>query len=119
MHLFGVAIASSITPGAVEAQSSLTGRSIDASSRQGIAGVRISAHDESGREKAVALSDTIGRFYLALEPGDYLLRTSRIGYTAAETRKFELNDKEQLELLIQLDVRAIGVEPLVIVGKRT
>jgi hypothetical protein len=85
----------------------------------GIAGVRVSAHDENGREKGVALSDSIGRFHLELEPGEYLLRTTRIGYSAAETRKFELNEKEQIELLIQMDVRPIGVEPLVIVGKRT
>jgi hypothetical protein len=119
MHLFGVVLSFFLMAGGVAAQTSLVGRAIDASSRLGIAGVRISAHDEGGREKAVVFSDTTGRFHIALEPGEFLLRTSRVGYVAAETRKLELNEKEQIELLIQMDVRPIGVEPLVIVGKRT
>ena len=108
-----------LVQGGVEAQAGLSGRTIDTSSRMGIPGVRVSAHSENGRELAVALSDSIGGFRFALEPGKYLLRTSRIGYAPTESRKFELNDREQIDLLVQLAVEAVSTDPLVIVMKRT
>ena len=101
------------------AQSGVVGRTVDQAARTGIAGVRVSAHDERGREHGVTLSDSIGHFRLNLPPGEYLLRASFLGYATAETRMIEFGEDEQLEVILQMSVQPLGMEPLIIVGSRT
>ena len=99
--------------------SAVFGRAIDQESRTGISGVRIAALDERGRERGVALSDSIGLYRITLEPGTYLLRAQRIGYQNTETRTFELDVHTHLETLLQMSVQPVSIEPLIIVGTRT
>jgi hypothetical protein len=101
------------------AQSGVVGRAIDLAARAGVAGVRISAHDERGTQTGVTESDSIGHFRLRLSPGKYKLRAVRVGYQSAETMTFEFSEDEQLEVVLQMTVQPFSMEPLVIVGSRT
>lgn len=118
--VFGIVIlATTIRADSASAQTGVVGRTVDQATRASIAGVRVSAHDERGREHGVTLSDSIGFFRLNLPPGEYLLRGSFLGYASAETRTIEFSEDEQLEVLLQMSVQALGMEPLIIVGSRT
>lgn len=115
----GLALFSTISPRLASAQSGVVGRTVDQSARTGIAGVRVSAHDESGREHGVTLSDSVGYFRLSLLPGEYRLRAAFIGYAPTETKAIDFGEDEQLQVILQMSVQPLGIEPLVIVGSRT
>jgi hypothetical protein len=115
----GLLFLATISTHQVSAQTGVIGRTVDPAARIGIVGVRVSAHDQRGREHGVTLTDSIGFFRLNLPPGEYLLRATFIGYAPAETRMIEFSENEQLEVLLQMSVRPLGMEPLVIVGSRT
>jgi hypothetical protein len=100
-------------------QSWVTGQTIDPSNKLPIAGVRVSAHDEAGKESSVVLTDSSGHFFLQLAPGRYLLKASRIGYASTESKTFELEDFQRILVTLHLGVQPIGVDPLVVVSRRS
>ncbi len=100
------------------AQTGFAGRVIDLAGRLPIADVRVSAHDERGREHGVTQSDSTGYFKLRLLPGSYYLQALRIGYAPSKTGTVEFDEEEQVEVILQMNVRPLSMDPLVVVGRR-
>ena len=113
-----ILLAITIVPNSGSAQTGVVGRVIDPAGRTPISDARVSALDERGREHAVALSDSIGYFKLRLLPGSYYLQSVRVGYEPTKTGTVDFNDDEQVEVIIQMSVRPLGMDPLVVVGRR-
>jgi hypothetical protein len=113
-----ILLAFSIVPNSVSAQTGVVGRVVDPAGKTAITDARVSAHDDRGREHAVTLTDSIGYFKLRLLPGSYYLQSLRVGYEPTRTGTVDFSDDEQVEVIIQMSARPLGVDPLVVVGRR-
>ena len=107
-----------VVPSPMRAQTGFAGRVIDPAGRTPVTDARISAHDDRGREHGVTLSDSTGYFKLRLLPGSYYLQAVRVGYAPTKTGTVEFNEEEQVEVIIQMSARPLGMDPLVVVGRR-
>src|SRR5688572_13578870 len=102
-----ILLALSIRPNSVAAQTGVVGRVIDPAGKTAITDARVSAHDDRGREHAVAFSDSVGFFKLRLLPGSYYLQSVRVGYEPTKTGTVDFSDDEQVEVIIQMSARPL------------
>jgi hypothetical protein len=92
---------------------SVRGRLLEDGSERSIRGANIRLLSVTGESMAEALTDSAGRFrFTAPGPGRYKLQGVRIGYQAAVSPLFELEDKETVDITFRLAVEGIPLEPL-------
>jgi hypothetical protein len=72
-----------------------------------------------GAAHGSAESDAGGAFTIVVSrPGTYVLQATRLGYQTTRTRPIEIGEGEVVELELQLDVRAVELDPLTVVVRR-
>jgi hypothetical protein len=97
----------------------ITGRILDANNRAPIEAAAIALFDTLGATRGSTMSDSAGEFTVAAPaPGTYVLWVTRIGYQIAQTRPIEVRSGEMVEVELLLDVRAVELDPLTVVGRR-
>jgi hypothetical protein len=97
----------------------ITGRAVDANTGTPVEGVAIALLDSLGTTRGSVLSDSAGEFSIAVPaPGAYALWVNRIGYQTVQTRPIDIWGAETVEVEILLDVRAVELDPLTVVGRR-
>jgi hypothetical protein len=97
----------------------VTGRVVDASGDSAVADVTITLIDTLAATQRSVVSNAAGEFFIAItDPGMYALRASRLGYATAETPPIEIGEGEVVEVEVRLDVEAVELEPLEVVGRR-
>lgn len=107
------ALLSAAAPGAAQ---TVSGRLLDASTRQPIAAGRMSLLDD-GDTLVSALTDSAGNFRLrAPRSGDFRLRAERLGYRTAETPPIELAEDDTLRVEFRLSVDVIELNPITVIG---
>lgn len=91
-----------------------SGLVIDATTGAGVADASIEALDESGQQRAQAVTDSAGHFALPLPAGRYRFRVTHLGYETIETESLQFNRGETVTLEIRLGARPIRMDPLVV-----
>jgi hypothetical protein len=97
----------------------ITGRVVNASSGEPVAGVTITPVDALAAMQGAVTSNKTGKFIIVImSPGTYHLRATRIGYADTVTPPVEIGDGEVVEVEWRLDVRAVEVEAFTVVDRR-
>jgi carboxypeptidase family protein len=99
--------------GAQERSAFVYGRLIDDATRGPIVAGSVSLVTQEGRSAASVLTDSLGRFRLAVaQAGKYRLKGERIGYKTGESPLFSLAVGEALPMDFWLSTRAVLLAPL-------
>lgn len=97
----------------------IAGRILDANNRAPIEAAAIALFDTLGATRGSTMSDSAGEFTVAAPAsGTYVLWVTRIGYQTAQTRPIDVRSGEMVEVELLLDVRAVELDPLTVVGRR-
>ena len=84
----------------------LRGIVVAAGDSLGIPGVLIRLVDSDGRDKAIAVADSIGRYHLAVpEPGEYRLAAAHFGYHAFQSPLLSITGDQTYPIDIELVLR--------------
>src|SRR5690606_4887317 len=75
--------------------------------------------DKDGKEKAKALTDSLGIFRIEVEEaGRYSLSVRRLGFVTVATHEVEVGTGETVAVELRMSAQAIPLEPLVVVQRR-
>ncbi|MDD5528946.1 MAG: TonB-dependent receptor [bacterium] len=66
---------------------------------------------------SVTITDSTGKFYTKLKPGDYKIKVSHIGYTG-KTIDVKLSPKQELKLSIPVNKKTFKLEEVRVLGER-
>jgi hypothetical protein len=98
---------------------SVRGKVIDTESGLPVAGVAIRLLDAAGARVAEMVSDANGAFRLNPRgPGDFILHASHIAYREVRA-PVVVRPQEQVEINVSISQRAIAIEPITVVARRT
>lgn len=101
-------------PGQLDAQTIL-GRVVDDARNSPVAGAAVRLLDRDGKERANAVSDSVGRFTLTPpEAGDYYLSAERIGYEATRSPLISLHLGGTAPLDLMLAPAPLGLEGITV-----
>lgn len=108
-----------VSASGLSGQAAVGGTVIDAQSGAPIVGARVllfRANEELVRSTD---TDSRGAFLVGVpQSGSYFARVERIGYPAHTTELLEVSDRQRLTIEIRLSPQAIGLDSLVVVGRR-
>jgi hypothetical protein len=96
----------------------ITGRVLDDATGQPVRSAEVRLLDRSNAPRPSVISDSLGRFRIAAPPGEYHLRASSLGYAQVETREFTLKERTELQVELRLNVSAVPIVPLRVLGQR-
>ena len=96
----------------------ITGRVIDDATGQPVRAAEVRLLDRVGSPRQPVISDSLGRFRITAAPGEYHLRANSLGYTQMETREFTLKERTELQLELRLNVAALPLVPVRVLGER-
>lgn len=97
----------------------LRGVVVSAADSSAIPGALVRLVDGDGRDKAVALADSMGRYHLSVpEPGEYRLAAARFGYHTFESPLLSITGDRIYPVDIELAVAPVGIPGLVVSAKR-
>lgn len=112
-----LALAAAILPLAAAAQS-IQGDVVDEADERPLEGVRLVLLDRDGVATSETLSDEEGKFVLHVpRSGDWLVVADLIGYGDLRSDPVEVGPVERVSVKIRMAVRAVALEPLVVVGR--
>jgi Carboxypeptidase regulatory-like domain len=96
----------------------VVGRVVDKASGASVDGAAVSALDSTGTVHGPVLSDTSGRFALALPfAGSYMLHASRLGYDSIAGERVDVGENESVTVELQLAVEPVELDSMVVVGR--
>lgn len=96
----------------------ISGLLIDVGTGVGVEGADVRLLDPSLKPVASGITSSSGSFTLAAPgPGEYLLRVMRIGYDSLTTSRITLLDAQTLHVQVDIETRAIPLEPLTVVAE--
>lgn len=105
-------------PAALTAQT-ITGRLLDADTKDPIPGASVLLLDLEDRPLRLVLTDRYGRF--SLEPagaGRFRLRAERIGYRTATSAPFHVSRTDAVEVEFRLSIEAVALAPMTVVSRK-
>jgi hypothetical protein len=92
------------------------GRVIDDASEEPVGSAQVELLDRRERRQGGVLADESGRFtFRSLQPGEYRLRSTRIGYATVTTPVFRVPG-DTLFVEVRMDVEAVLLAPLEVVS---
>lgn len=113
-----IAVAAALTVTSSAAAQQITGRVVDASTREPIAGVTLRL-TRGATEAGSSVSDSAGRFQIqAAAPGRYRLTALRLGYADLRSDEIELERDSVVTLDLALQGQALDVEPVTVNATR-
>jgi hypothetical protein len=119
VHRLMPAVLTALLCAAPAAAQRITGEIADPAAGGPVVGAFIRLLDAEGRFLRGVLSDTAGRFTIALPaPGRYLLRAERIGYTSVDAGPFDVAPGETLPVRMESGMRAIMLEGLAVESEK-
>jgi len=114
--LFGACLALAIFVAAAPAAAQeVTGRVTEQSFGDALPSVHVALLDSAGTQLRWTLTDSVGRFRLAVEPGvSFRLSVARLGFHTRETEPFTVGPDETRELDIRLEINPVELEPMLV-----
>ncbi|MEX2608936.1 MAG: carboxypeptidase-like regulatory domain-containing protein [Gemmatimonadota bacterium] len=104
-------------PASLEAQS-IHGRVVDSATGAAIEGAHLRLLDVGGESVAITLSDSAGAFVFRLEQaGVYRLQAIRLGYEEVHTQEIRVGNRDRLDVVVRMSVRAVELDPLEVRGR--
>lgn len=102
----------------IEAQVLVSGRVIEDATAEPIPGATVELQSERGQRLGRQLTDDLGRFRFTVDEGDAVrVRAERLGYQASTTSVLRMGGYAELDLEIRLDVAAVLLAPVEVVGR--
>lgn len=106
-----------LLPGRITAQAVL-GKLLDNESGQPVATAQVVLADSSGNVVGRALSDSAGRFFIAVELGTYSLVVNRLSYKPEHVTDIEITNTSVMAIQIRLSPDAVQIPGLLVQGER-
>jgi iron complex outermembrane receptor protein len=117
--LFGLAavVALGSTPLAAQ-QGTLQGRVVDSETGQPVATAQVTILGAGDQQAGGLLTNAQGVFSVQLAPGGYSVVVQSVGYATARADGVDITAGEVTELTIELESRAVQLNPIVVTGNR-